>query len=75
MSTTETAEALGITEQNVKVGLHRARAILRKKLYTHASVETKQAFAFLGARCDRMVRNVLARILETEPERQTEVLL
>jgi RNA polymerase sigma-70 factor, ECF subfamily len=75
MSTTETAEALGITEQNVKVRLHRARAILRKKLYTHASVETKQAFAFLGARCDHMVRNVLARILETKPERQTEVLL
>jgi len=74
LSTTETAEALGITEQNVKVRLHRARAILRKKLYTHASVETRQAFAFLGACCDRMVRNVLAKIRETKLERQTEVL-
>jgi RNA polymerase sigma-70 factor (ECF subfamily) len=73
LSTTETAEALGITEQNVKVRLHRARAILRKKLYTHASVETRQAFAFLGARCDRMVRNVLAKIRETKLERHTEV--
>jgi RNA polymerase sigma-70 factor (ECF subfamily) len=62
MSTTETAEALGITEENVKVRLHRARTILRRKLYTHASVESKAAFAFLGTRCDRVVANVLKRI-------------
>jgi RNA polymerase sigma-70 factor, ECF subfamily len=62
MSTAETAEALGITEENVKVRLHRARAILRRKLYTHASVEAKSTFAFLGMRCDRVVRNVLRRI-------------
>jgi RNA polymerase sigma-70 factor (ECF subfamily) len=62
MSTTETAEALGITEENVKVRLHRARTILRRKLYTHASVESKAAFAFLGARCDHVVANVLRRI-------------
>ena len=67
MSTTETAEALGISEHNVKVRLHRARAILRKKLYSHAALETKEAFAFLGARCDRLVRNVLARIREAAP--------
>lgn len=74
MSTTETAEALGITEQNVKVRLHRARPTVRKKLHTHASVETRQAFAFLVTRGDRMVQNVLARIRETKPERQREVL-
>jgi RNA polymerase sigma-70 factor (ECF subfamily) len=73
MSTTETAEALGITEQNVKVRLHRARAVLRKKLYTHASVETRQAFAFLGVRCDRMVRNVLARIRDANRSSSPEV--
>ena len=65
MSTMATAEALGITEENVKVRLHRARAILRRKLYTHASVEAKAAFAFLGARCDRVVESVLARIQDT----------
>jgi RNA polymerase sigma-70 factor, ECF subfamily len=62
MSTTETAETLGITEENVKVRLHRARAILRRKLYTHARVESKAAFAFLGTRCDRVVASVLKRI-------------
>lgn len=70
MSTTATAEALGITEENVKVRLHRARAILRRKLYTHASVESKAAFAFLGARCDRVVENVLGRIRQGGFDRQ-----
>ena len=62
MSTTETAEALGITEENVKIRLHRARAILRRKLYSHASIESKEAFAFGTVRCDRVVRNVFEGI-------------
>jgi RNA polymerase sigma-70 factor (ECF subfamily) len=62
LSTTETAEALGISEQNVKVRLHRARALLRKNLYAQSSAGKKQAFAFLGPRCDRMVRIVLLAI-------------
>ena len=67
MSTEETAEALGITEENVKVRLFRARAILRSKLYSHASVAGKEAFAFGASRCDRMVKNVLERIWEQDP--------
>lgn len=62
MSTQETAEALGITTENVKVRLHRARAVLSKNLYAHASVEAKQAFTFGAARCDRMVEEVYKRI-------------
>lgn len=62
LSTTETAEALGISEENVKVRLHRARSLLRKKLYAETSIGKKQAFSFLGARCDQMVRNVLEAI-------------
>src|ERR1041385_2529459 len=36
MSTTDAADVLEITEENVKVRLHRARALLRKSLYARA---------------------------------------
>ena len=38
MSTTDAAEVLEITEDNVKVRLHRARALLRKSLYARAGI-------------------------------------
>ena len=62
MSTSDTAEVLEITEDNVKVRLHRARALLRKSLYERAGMERKEAFNFHAARCDRVVKNVFARI-------------
>jgi len=62
MSTSETAEALSITEENVKVRLFRARALLRKQLFKRVGAESPTAFQFLGARCDRIVKSVLARI-------------
>jgi RNA polymerase sigma-70 factor (ECF subfamily) len=62
MSTTDAAEALEITEENVKVRLHRARALLRKSLYARAGMGRKEAFNFHAVRCDRVVKNVLKRI-------------
>ena len=62
MSTTDAAEVLEITEDNVKVRLHRARALLRKSLYARAGMERKEAFNFHAVRCDRVVRNVFERI-------------
>jgi RNA polymerase sigma-70 factor (ECF subfamily) len=62
MSTTDAADVLEITEQNVKVRLHRARALLRKSLYARAGMERKQAFNFHAVRCDRVVKNVFERI-------------
>ena len=62
MSTSDTAEVLEITEDNVKVRLHRARALLRKSLYERAGMERKEAFNFHAVRCDRVVKNVFARI-------------
>ena len=62
MSTTDAAEVLEITEDNVKVRLHRARALLRKSLYARAGMERKEAFSFHAARCDRVVKNVFERI-------------
>jgi len=63
MSTVETAVALDLTEENVKVRLHRAHAMLRNELFARAGKSRSRAFPFMGARCDRVVRNVFQRIL------------
>jgi RNA polymerase sigma-70 factor, ECF subfamily len=62
MSTADTADVLEITEDNVKVRLHRARALLRKSLYECAGLERKEAFNFHAVRCDEVVKNVFERI-------------
>lgn len=63
LSTSETAECLDISEENVKVRLHRARVLLQQELYSLVGTNRKAAFSFLGARCDRIVENVFDRIL------------
>ena len=63
LSTAETAECLDISEENVKIRLHRGRALLQRELYSLVGANTSAAFQFLGARCDRMVARVLERIL------------
>ena len=70
LSTTETASALDLSEENVKVRLHRARAMVRKNLFAQAGSEAPRAFGFMGERCDRVVARVLARI---NAERGSEV--
>jgi RNA polymerase sigma-70 factor (ECF subfamily) len=62
MSTSDAADVLEITKENVKVRLHRARALLRKSLYARAGMERKEAFNFHAVRCDRVVKNVFERI-------------
>jgi RNA polymerase sigma-70 factor (ECF subfamily) len=65
MSTAETAQCLGIGEDNVKVRLHRGRVMLRRELYVRVGARNSKAFEFQGARCDRMVRRVLDRLGES----------
>lgn len=67
MSTAEAALSLGVSEEVVKVRLHRARLALRDRLYARAGSAAQDAFAFLGWRCDRMVERVMALILEEPP--------
>jgi len=62
LSTAETAAALELSEENVKVRLHRARGMVRKHLFAQAGVEAPRAFGFMGARCDRVVARVMERI-------------
>lgn len=62
LSTNETAETLGISEDLVKTRLHRARALLRDNLYKRAGVTVDSLFEFGNARCDRVVNAVMTQI-------------
>jgi RNA polymerase sigma-70 factor, ECF subfamily len=64
MTTAEAAAALDITEENAKVRLHRARALLRKELYARTHATTSSAFQFHACRCDRVVKNVFERLAD-----------
>ncbi len=62
LSTAETAECLGLSEEAVKTRLHRSRALLRREIEDRAGPAIGEAYAFMGARCDRTVARVLERI-------------
>lgn len=62
MTTAETAECLSLTEDNVKIRLHRAHGMLRKELYQSARISGANAFPFHAPRCDRIVTSVFARL-------------
>ena len=62
MSTAEAADCLAISEDLVKTRLHRARTMLRDRLYRNAGVTLESIFEFGNARCDRVVNNVMAAI-------------
>ncbi len=58
MSTAETAHSLNLTQENVKVRLHRAHAKLRKELYAAVGATAAHCFQFHAVRCDRVVNGV-----------------
>ena len=60
MSMKETAIALDLTVANVKVRLHRAKEMLKVKLYEITNDTSIFEFGF--GRCDRIVENVMTRI-------------
>jgi RNA polymerase sigma-70 factor (ECF subfamily) len=62
LSTAETAAALDISEDLVKTRLHRARTMLRDRLFKRAGVTYESLFTFGSSRCDRVVAEVMARI-------------
>jgi RNA polymerase sigma-70 factor, ECF subfamily len=62
LSTAETAECLGIPPETVKTRLHRARSLLRHRLWARAGRLSGNVFEFGAGRCDRVVAAVLARI-------------
>lgn len=61
LTTAETAEALGLSEDVVKTRLHRARAMLREALAREGQ-RPRDLFRFGLEQCDRVVAAVLARL-------------
>jgi RNA polymerase sigma-70 factor (ECF subfamily) len=62
LSTAETADALSLTEENVKVRLHRGHGMVRSWLLARVGANARDAFPFMGVRCDRVVQNVFAQL-------------
>lgn len=62
MSTAETAEALSLTDSNVKVRLHRAHELLRTELLARAGASGAEVFGFHAIRCNRVVESVFTRL-------------
>lgn len=64
LSVAETAASLGIAPETVKTRYHRARLQIRRTLDATIAREAGSLFPFAGARCDRIVARVLARLSE-----------
>ena len=62
MSVEETSAALGIPSATVRTRFFRARALLRQALVRDVDMVTGDVFGFAGARCDRIVAAVIARL-------------
>lgn len=62
MNTAETAAALELTEENVKIRLHRGPAMMRDWLFERIGGKAKEAFPFMGIRC--VVLGVFRRLRE-----------
>ena len=62
LSTEETADALGLSAENVRVRLHRAKRSLRQTVDDRIGREVRRLYLFDGARCDRLVENVFAAL-------------
>ena len=65
MNTSETAQALAISETNVKVRLNRAKHMLRKKIENMYSPE--DIFEFNLVYCDKITHSVMQAISERRP--------
>jgi len=64
LSVEEVASALGLPEATVRTRFFRARGLLREALSRDVDVALGDAFAFDGARCDRVVASVLVLLAQ-----------
>lgn len=65
LSVEETAAYLDLPAATVKTRLHRARRLLRQGLTKQFDAAFTEAFPFLGALCERLTSQVLARVART----------
>jgi RNA polymerase sigma-70 factor, ECF subfamily len=73
LDTAETAACLGLTEEAVRVRLHRARAAVAAAVAERLTDEARGIYGFAGARCDRMTAAVMAAVT-AEPIPPRELL-
>lgn len=66
MSVEETAVALELPQATVRTRFFRARGLLREALAREIDGAFDEAFSFAGARCDRIVAGVLARLRDLQ---------
>lgn len=66
MSVEETAVALELPQATVRTRFFRARSLLREALAREIDGAVDEAFSFAGARCDRIVAGVLARLRDLQ---------
>jgi RNA polymerase sigma-70 factor (ECF subfamily) len=71
LSVEETATLLDIPEATVRTRYFRARSLLRESLAREVDTALDGAFAFAGARCDRIVVAVLERLSLQSPPPET----
>ena len=64
LSVEEIAVALEIAEATVRTRFFRARGLLREGLSRDVDLAIGDAFSFAGARCDRIVAGVLAKLAD-----------
>jgi RNA polymerase sigma-70 factor (ECF subfamily) len=62
LDTAETAACLGVSEEAVRVRLHRARAALAASVMERVTGDAREIYRFDGARCDRITANVMLAI-------------
>lgn len=63
LDTAETAACLGLSEEAVRVRLHRARAAVAAALSEQLSDHAREIYTFDGARCDRVTAYVMRNVL------------
>jgi RNA polymerase sigma-70 factor, ECF subfamily len=62
LDTAETAACLGLSEEAVRVRLHRARASIAATLTEQLADHARDIYAFDGARCDRVTAHVMRNV-------------
>ena len=71
LSVEEVAQALQLPAATVRTRYFRARSMLREGLSRDIDLATADAFSFAGARCDRVVADVLAQLAAQPDTRST----
>jgi RNA polymerase sigma factor (sigma-70 family) len=66
LSVADAAIIIGITEENVKIRLHRAKGMLKNMLQSNLNV--MEIFEFHAIRCARVAEHVMNRIYSIEPK-------